>query len=533
MNQVLVTTHDKPDRRLTWLVSGAILLKLLLLPFAQTMDADAVSRTLISTDWLQHPVWITHGIWGPFHFYLTGFALFIWNNGIYAPVVLNILLSGLMLLPFYFLVKREFNRDGAFVAACFLAISPIIFRVSLMNMAETPYLLLLTLTLNLLSKGFKSHQPLHFLLAGFSITIASGIRFEPWFFISLFTIVILLRKEKLNAFLFLLTAMLYPATDMITNFISDHYSFTNFFSNYPWNMHPAGYFAPPQTIDFLRRIWFIPFCWLISIGPPFAFITIKELLFKSKKEKDFTWLAIVFWAFFTLTEVSAIRGSIILHNRFSATITLLGLPFIAPYFNNLQTSKVRQAWLFGALTIGLTFIYNMQNITPLPRLEDQNGASVAKLVARNVTMQSGLIIDFWEWQNPGYIELMSKLPPPNMFVINLDYDDKTKSDETTNFIQSHPKGVIILVKNSFLWQNTLISDGLLHFKFSSIILNIQEIYKDDKVAVYCYKIQDFIDYLAKPYKVYICLYPHNQAKHPSNCHIYAISPPERQFSTGI
>ena len=335
MDQEPTNILEKADRRIIGLVSGIILLKLLLLPFAQTMDADAVSRTLISKDWLQHPVWITQGVWGPFHFYLTGLALFIWNNSIYAPVVLNILLSGLTLLPFYYLVKREFNPDGAFVTTCFLAISPIIFRLSLMNMAETPYLLLLTLTLNLLSKGFKSHRSSHFLLAGICITLASGIRFEPWFFILLFTSIILWKKEKLNAVVFFLAAVLYPATDMITNFVLDHYSFTGFFSNYPWNMHPTGYFAPPKLIDYLRRTWFIPLCWVISVGPPVAFIIIKELLSTKGKNKKANWLFVVLLAFFILTEISAIRGSIILHNRFSATITLLALPFAAAYFNNL------------------------------------------------------------------------------------------------------------------------------------------------------------------------------------------------------
>src|SRR5438067_57105 len=122
------------------LAAVTLLVKLSLLPFAQQTDPDAVTRIFFSEAWKDHPSWIRSDVWGPFHFYLNGFFLMIWNNRIYAPAVLNLLLSVLTLIPFYFFTRREFNEDGAFAATVFLAVSPILFRNSFLALSETPSL---------------------------------------------------------------------------------------------------------------------------------------------------------------------------------------------------------------------------------------------------------------------------------------------------------------------------------------------------------------------------------------------------------
>lgn len=472
-------------KRIFWLAACLLLLKLLLLPFAQTTDADAVTRTFLSEDWLAHPIWIINTVWGPFHFYLTAFVLTIWHNQINAPIVLNIILSSLMLLPFYYLVKREVNENGAFVASCFLAISPIIFRNSLMNMSETPYLFLITITLNLISKGLHNKRPLDFILAGLAVTLASGFRFEAWVFIGLLFFIIILKKEWMNATLFLIVAMLYPGTDMVTNFISDHYSFSSFFNNYPWNMHPDCNFGTPHFQDYLRRIWFIPFCWVISMGPA-AFLALKEIVLSRKRNPNLFWLAFLFWAFLLLLEYSAFKGGLILHERFAATITLISLPFSAFFFKELPTKKIRMALLFAVLTIGLTFVYNMENITPLPRLTSKEGTKTERAIEKTINPQSGLIIDFWDWESTYYIALESKLPTHSIYLVDGNHQDAIQADKINDLIKAHPQGVILLVKNSLLWQNALFNGDHIRFKFSATDLDYQELVTTNEITVLKY-----------------------------------------------
>ena len=62
-----------------------LITKLCLLPFAQTVHPDAVSRVFGAIEWMNDPHWIKSATWCPFHFYLNGIALSIWNNPIYTP----------------------------------------------------------------------------------------------------------------------------------------------------------------------------------------------------------------------------------------------------------------------------------------------------------------------------------------------------------------------------------------------------------------------------------------------------------------
>ena len=75
------------------LVVIVLIIKLLLLPFSQTTDADAVTRVFLSLDWLDNPSWIKTSVWAPLHFYLNGFGLYLWNNQVLMPKIINIVLG--------------------------------------------------------------------------------------------------------------------------------------------------------------------------------------------------------------------------------------------------------------------------------------------------------------------------------------------------------------------------------------------------------------------------------------------------------
>lgn len=472
----------KSDKKIFWLAAIVLIVKLSLLPFTQTTDSDAVSRTWLGMGWLQHPVWLTHSVWGPFHFYITGAALSLWHNPIYAPPLLNIILSALMLLPFYFFVKREFNEQGAFVSACLLAVSPIIFRNSLMNMSETPYIFLLAVTLDFLSRGFHKGMNKDYLLAGFFATIGSGIRFEFWIFIAVFTFVVYFKTGKKYALLFMATALLYPITDVLSHFIPDGYTLNGFFSAYPWSMHAD---KAPDFSNYLRRVWFLPLCWLVSLGP-FAFIIIRELAWSRKRYPAIFWCALVFLIFLFITEITGLFGTILLHERFAATIAFLSMPFAAPWFAEITSYKRNIALLFCLLTVGLSYVYNLSDIAPLPRLTDQTGDKVAKLINRSMSPRSGLIVDFWEWENTYYVALQTKLEPENLFVQEGNVLDTVRETDIKSIIDNHKQGVILLVKNSLLWQNADMSDSTMRFKFDDHIIHTKSIYENEKIKVWSY-----------------------------------------------
>ncbi|MDG1475987.1 MAG: hypothetical protein P8Q14_02470, partial [Vicingaceae bacterium] len=94
------------------LVLITVVVKIILLPYSQTINADAVSRIFASQKWMENPEWTTSSVWAPFHFYIHGAGLMLWNNTIYTPKLVTIIFSTATLLPFYFLTKREFNQSG-------------------------------------------------------------------------------------------------------------------------------------------------------------------------------------------------------------------------------------------------------------------------------------------------------------------------------------------------------------------------------------------------------------------------------------
>ncbi len=472
------------DKKIFVLAAAVLIVKFALLPLAQNADSDAACRTWLGLAWLQHPEWLTHSVWGPFHFYMTGAALAIWNNPVYAPVALNILLSVVMLFPFYYFVKREFSPDGAFAAACLLAASPIIFRNSLMNMSEPPYLLLLVVVLNFLSRGFHGKASGNFVFAGLFATIGAGIRFEFWIFIALMAVIILVKAGIKHTLLFLAVAMLYPLSVLLTHFITDNYSLKGMFREYPWSLHVDQ--PPPHLTDYLRRIWFYPLCLLISLGP-FVFIAIARIIRTLKLRLGAAWCGSLFVVFYLITAINALYGTIFLHARFVSTISVLGIPFIAPWFAEMTALKKRLAILFVLLTAALSYVYNVGNITPLPRLSNQTAVQVSGIVNHNLPPGGGLIVDFWEWENTYYVALQTKLGLDNLCVQEGNVLDSTRRAAINSIIGRHKQGIILLVKKSLLWQNSAISDSTLKFKFGNQLLNTQLLFDNEQIKVWRYR----------------------------------------------
>ncbi|UCG75721.1 MAG: hypothetical protein JSV95_13585, partial [Gemmatimonadota bacterium] len=60
--------------------------RVLFLPDATTDGGDPVSRVWRTMRWLEDPHLITHGEWGPLHYYLMAPVLWIWPDPVHATV---------------------------------------------------------------------------------------------------------------------------------------------------------------------------------------------------------------------------------------------------------------------------------------------------------------------------------------------------------------------------------------------------------------------------------------------------------------
>jgi 4-amino-4-deoxy-L-arabinose transferase-like glycosyltransferase len=437
-----------------WIVSISLLVKLVLLPFSQTVNADAISRVFASISWMEDPGWISKSIWAPFHFYIHGVGLMIWNNPIYMPKIITIIFSVLTLFPFYFFTKREFNNYGALVATFFLALSPVLFRNSFMPLSETPYLFFLALTINLFSKSIKENSTKYILLAGITITFAAGIRYEAWVIIPILSLLIFLLKKWKFIFLFNITALLFPLYWLLSNWIETGDPLYSIQGTYNWSLNVMDRNENMDFESYLRRLWFFPFSWIIAIGIPACYIilgiVIKKIKDKSKKDR-FIFFSIPFVIMFFFYEYNSFKGVLLTQHRYIGTLVILSLPFISIHFNEINSKKIKQSLVFGLTTILLSFVYNTSGVIPLPRLGDQTNVIISQVIKENSTNESCLILDFIGWDNTYYISLHSGLKQKNIVITEGAKNSKLPLQDIKNKLEEYEKGIILLKKESELF----------------------------------------------------------------------------------
>ncbi|MGB0915011.1 MAG: glycosyltransferase family 39 protein [Crocinitomicaceae bacterium] len=441
---------DKYRIYILWLTLSAIVVKLLLLPFAQTVDADAVSRVHLSVDWLNNPEWIKTSVWSPLHFYLNGLGLMLWNDSVITPKLINILLSSLSILPFFYFTRREFNSRGAFIASIFFAVSPILFRNSFMALSETPYLLLLLLTLNLISKGLREDNTKSVLLAGLTITLACGFRYEAWLLAFLFGLIILFTNWR-KAFGYGLISLVFPIIWMASNYVTTGDVMFSIQGNYKWTLELMGNNDFVDTETMLRRLWFFPFSWMISIGPPVVYLTV-ILMFRTIKGYKADKLKAFFASLFVIMLVffiyNSMKGVLLLQHRFIGTLVVLSLPFIAIIFEEKSVNKTRQAWVFGVLIIGLSFVYNTSQIKPVPRLGDQSKAEVSKIINANLEDDSALILDFIGWEYSYFYALRSEVNVEDLILVQGAKNSMLPEEKLLQILEKHESFVVVLNHDS-------------------------------------------------------------------------------------
>ncbi len=388
------------------------IIRILLFPFSQIIDADAVTRTFLTQEWMEHPHWIMSGIWLPLHYYINALALWIWNDPSLTPSILNSLLALFMIFPFYKLVNREFSKEGALMITAIFALSPILFRNQFMGLSETPYLLLVH-AMNCLSIGLRANKNSAIVMAGLLLTLAAGIRYEAWLIILITTFYLFIKHFK-KAILFGLLAGIFPLLWLLTNYISTGSPFTSLEGNHHWTLEVMNNNAHVDTETYLRRIWFFPFSLMIAIGPIATVDAVRNWVARitTPRFKDVRYLFAILFIFFLIFFIyNSVKGTLLLQHRFIGTLVLFFLPFASYCMTSRKPLRIA---LHLVLIIGLSFIYNVDNISPLPRLKDQKFAHLVETIPPDTDY---LILDFYGWDYTYYWAVESGIPYQNIIIV--------------------------------------------------------------------------------------------------------------------
>ena len=234
---------------------------------------------------------------------------------------------------------------------------------------------------------------------------------------------------------------------MLSNYSATGDLFYSVQGNYKWTLEIMGNNDSVDLDSKLRRIWFFPFSWVISIGPPIAFLVLASLpkaLRNFKKEKLHALWAMLFLIMLVFFIYNSHKGVLLLQHRFTGTLVVLSLPFIALYFQELNRKKIRNAFIFGGLMVGLSFVYNMHHISPIPRLGDQNKAQISTLINEKIDDDSALIVDFVGWEYGYYYSLQSRLQPKNIVLIQGAKNAEMHIDEACQLMEKKKNGIVVL-----------------------------------------------------------------------------------------
>lgn len=428
-----------------WIIAIAILTRVCVFPFAQTIDADAVSRTFLTLDWMDQPHWIGEGVWLPFHYYLNTIALFIWDDQVYSPALLNSLFSLLTIPAFYQLTKREFDIKGALITTVLFALSPILFRNQFMALSETSYLFFLVHSLNWISRGMKDDRLSDFILAGIFITVASGIRYESWLITAVIGCFLLVRNVR-SAFIFGSFASLFPISWLASNYLITGDAFSSLSANHHWTLEVMENNANVDVESYLRRIWFFPFSLLIAIGPPAAYFAIKGH-FRAIRQFNLhfkTLLALLFAVFLCFFIYNSIQGTLLLQHRFIGTLVVFFLPFAAEGFRQLSPTRILA---HAVVVIALSYVYNVNNISPIPRLKDQAKGALYQHIPKATET---LILDDLGWDYTYYYALMSRIDRKKIILIEGATNSPDRISEINEALNDSTETTLFVRKGSQL-----------------------------------------------------------------------------------
>lgn len=515
-NQLLKLKSDPHKRHVVFLVLLGFLLRLACLPFAQVIDADAVSRIFMAQDWWAQPHVIIEGVWPPFHEYLYGIIVGISGDRIYTPILFTMMLSSLLSWPVYALVRREFSERGAFWAALAITLSPVLFHNSFHTLSGTVFLLCIAFCWNSFSIALREMNLKNAIYAGLWITVASGFRYEGWLLIALFTGIGLIKKQwKLTA-VFWCFAMIFPIFWMLGNYAVHGDFFFGLSGAYDWNIVQEGVndFIPRDVQ--LLRWFFFPVSWFILFSPILAVLVFIAVI---KRWKGGVWnRKIALWSLFFLVFALVFvfksdNGTLLTQHRFTGTLLLFSIPFIALIWE-LERAKYMQllakigivtmiplsyVWVQipyeRALSKGSSTYFAVENfriisknsVPAVPRLKRNDLGKVNQLLAEHMRAEDGLILDFISWESTYNIALFAPVERDHMFLFNGAKNAENYFGLLEPVLLKHKNGCVVIKKRSALKKMLLFEGNRMELNNQSgLTVNIRKIGDFEGFQVYRY-----------------------------------------------
>jgi hypothetical protein len=267
----------KDDERFYFFLIFGIQIIIYILLFSsgfKALSADEYSRTLKAYYWKESPSFITTGMWLPFGYYVEGLALLIWNNLFWTPRIVTIIFSLFSALSFYYLIKIVFEkRIIAFLSTLIMVVLPWHMWLGAAPLADIYSITFTNISLLLLLTGIRKSKNAYILLGGLSSALATGFRYEAWWFTGVFSLtniffaikLFIKQKRKLSlahltssatsiSFILLWMISSFLKTGSFTSFVSDRDAYMGEITSTLWERityYPKQFLEQPYLIILL------------------------------------------------------------------------------------------------------------------------------------------------------------------------------------------------------------------------------------------------------------------------------------------
>lgn len=462
----------------------ALGIRLAFWPLSDIIDSDAVSRVFIAEIWLTNPTLVWSGVWPSMHTYLNAAFIALFNNRVWPPVLLHILLGSLLTLPIFGIAKRLFNSSTAIVAGLLVALNPLLIRNSLLPMAEIPHALFVMCSMYFILKGLdhQNKNQINIVLAGLCITVATGLRYEAWLTLLLFGLIILAHKKIKSAFVFGLFGLIFPIGWMWGNYID--YGNPFYGADYAtwYNVDFMGVNNQLSRSLWLQRVLFFPLSVIHFLPFGLSIIIVVVYLFKLVTRKiEFVkavWL-FPFFIFLGIMVLKATQGTLLLQQRFSLGLLVFAIPYVGVLFGSF---KLKNKHLGLSLLLIATFIpvsfwlrdkpileklipqgelknaiaeiryFNFDQLMAIPQLKKPERIRVLQKIESTLTQGTPLIIDFIDWESSYYISYHSGVRAELITTLPAEHLNAEPGFAEVEWMIQYPnwaeKGVAVLIKNS-------------------------------------------------------------------------------------
>ncbi len=467
------------QNRIYLLLCLGLFVRLIAIPFSATNEADAVSRIFRGWRLLSEPELITHGVWGPLHFYLISGAMLICENPVFSPMLLNILFSVTTVVPLYLFIRQEWEELSAlYVSAAYILYPPAIYN-SLMAVSEVPFVFFVSLSLLTISMARKNNGNWkNALTAGLCLTLAGALRYEAWVLIPLMGLLLWNRKKLLSVFL--IASILFPCYWMLGNYLYYNDALYSVNAATYWQVNISEINKNLSIDKIIDRITFYPKTIFWGLTPLVSSACLLGMVFSLiKKNRQCVWL-IPLVGLLIVFMYKSLNGSLLLRTRYSLILGLFTLPFAAETINCFSAYHRRKliAFILIATMIPLSYVrfvlpwkiasHIPNPIQAIPNVSPRARALSAELTNQMRNRNEGLILDFFGWEETFFVALMTKKNPKDILIMPGVRTQKVKTTKLKKLLNIRKTGLLLRKSNSDFLHIEKTNQGKFLLKFDGL-----------------------------------------------------------------